>query len=366
MQAMQELAVTVNRTSAANALGMSRATEYRLRQTRPRPPVRRRTPAWTLSPEEVHAILTLLHSERFVDLAPAEIVAILQDEGTYLCSERTMYRLLAQAGEVRERRAQARRTAYQAPELLATGPNQVWSWDITKLRGPGKWNFFCLYVVLDIYSRMVTAWTVATRESADLACNLIAQACTDQGVSPGQLTIHADRGSAMTSKSVSDLLIDLDVHRSHSRPHVSNDNPYSEAQFKTLKYQPAFPDRFGSEQDARAFCRGFMAWYNDEHRHSGLCMLTPANVHYGQAQEILQRRHEVMLAAYAAHPERFSRPPRRHKPPAAAWINRPLEPAGHDGGRPRGTPAVPSRSAGVPGGAPPPAGVGGSAPEAAD
>ena len=332
---MEELAATVDVRSSVAALGLSRATYYRRRKTQTRPTVRRSSPAWTLSPQEVKAVLSHLHSERFIDKAPAEIVAILQDDGIYLCSERTMYRLLEQAGEVRERRAVARHTAYQAPELLATGSNQVWSWDITKLKGPGKWNYFCLYVVLDIFSRMVTAWTVATRESADMARDLIAQACADQDIPPNQLTIHADRGAAMTSKPVSQLLIDLDVSRSHSRPHVSNDNPYSEAQFKTLKYRPDFPERFGSEQDARVFSREFMAWYNGEHRHSGICMLTPASVHYGQAEAILLQRHRVMLAAYEAHPERFSRPPRRQHLPESVWINRPKALAGQDAGQHR-------------------------------
>ena len=234
-----------------------------------------------------------------------------------------MYRLLADADEVRERRAVARRGAYQAPELLATGPNQVWSWDITKLKGPGKWNYFCLYVILDIFSRFVTGFTVADRESAQLARDLIGQACEQQRIEPGQLTIHADRGSAMTSKPVSQLLLDLDVVRTHSRPHVSNDNPYSESHFKTLKYQPQFPDRFGCEEDARGFCRTFVPWYNVEHRHSGICMLTPATVHYGHAQQVLHRRHTVLLRAYQAHPDRFSHTPRPAELPSKVWINKP-------------------------------------------
>jgi len=319
---VEELAPTVGTVAACSALGVSRATLYRLRNPKPRIVHRRGAPAWALAPDEVERVLAVLHSERFVDLAPAEIVATLLDEGTYLCSERTMYRLLEQADEVRERRAVARHGRYAAPELVAARPNQVWSWDITKLKGPGKWNYFCLYVILDLFSRYMTGWMVALRESEDLAQQLIAETCEKQGVAPGQLTLHADRGAAMTSKSVAQLLVDLDVAKTHSRPHVSNDNPYSEAQFKTLKYRPEFPERFGSEQDARAFCHEFAGWYNNEHRHSGIAMLTPATVHYGQADEVLEQRHRIMQAAYAAHPERFSRRPQRQRLPERVWINR--------------------------------------------
>jgi putative transposase len=323
LAAVKELAAAMDTRTACDAVGVSRATYYR--QGRPRSYITRvrPEPAWALTPAEREQILAVLHSERFMDAAPAEIVATLLDEGIYLCSERTMYRLLAGADEVRERRAVVRRKAYQAPELLATGPNQLWSWDITKLKGPGKWNYFCLYVILDVFSRYVTGWTVASRESAELARELISQACEQQRITPGQLTVHADRGSAMTSKTVSQLLLDLDVTRTHSRPHVSNDNPYSESHFKTLKYRPEFPERFGSEGDARGFCREFMAWYNHEHRHSGICMLTPATVHYGRAEEVLRKRHAVLLQAYQAHPERFARPPRRQELPREVWINRP-------------------------------------------
>jgi putative transposase len=322
-QALTELTGTVGVERACAALGMSRASYYR--HLRPKATRVRgdASPPWSLSPEEAAEVLRVLHSDRFVDKAPAEIVATLLDDGVYLCSERTMYRLLAAHGELRERRAQVRRRSYKAPELLATGPNQVWSWDITKLKGPGKWNYFCLYVILDIFSRMITGWCLANRESADLAKDLIAQACLQQRVQPGQLTIHADRGSAMTSKPVSELLLQLDVVRSHSRPHVSNDNPFSEAQFKTLKYQAGFPARFGSEEDARLYCRGFVPWYNTEHRHSGICMLTPEMVHQGRAAQVLARRHAVMWRAYQANPDRFPRPPRRQELPGSVWINRP-------------------------------------------
>jgi putative transposase len=226
--------------------------------------------------------------------------------------------------EVRERRNQLRHPAYSKPELLATGPNQVWSWDITKLLGPVKWTYYYLYVILDIFSRYVDGWLVAERESATLAERLITATCEKQEIPAGQLTIHADRGTAMTAKSVALLLADLGVTRTHSRPHVSDDNPYSEAQFKTLKYHPTFPERFGSLQDARAFCQGFFPWYNTEHRHDGLGLLTPAAVHYGHVEEVLEQRRAVLATAYAAHPERFVRkPPEPLTPPTAAWINPP-------------------------------------------
>ena len=366
LEAAEELAAEVGTLAACATLGVSRATIYRLRHPRPRTVRQPGPPPWALGPEEVARILDVLHSERFVDVAPAEIVATLLDEGTYLCSERTMYRLLTEADEVRERRSVARHRRYAAPELVAERPNQVWSWDITKLKGPGKWNYFCLYVILDIFSRYVPGWMVALRESAELAEDLIAATCEKQDIAPGQLTVHADRGSAMTSKSVAELLVDLDVAKTHSRPHVSNDNPFSEAQFKTLKYRPEFPERFGSEQDARAFCRVLTDWYNNEHRHSGICMLTPATVHYGQAEAALEHRFQVMRQAYAAHPERFSRPPQRQRLPERVWINPPHpEPAERDGGRSQAPPAPPSRNARVQGMAPSPAGAGGSAPNPA-
>ncbi len=259
-----------------------------------------------------------------MDKAPAEVYASLLDEGTYLCSIRTMYRILAEANEVRERRRQARHPAYTKPELLATGPNQVWSWDITKLHGPAKWQHYSLYVIMDIFSRYVVGWMVANRESATLAQRLIAETIQKQQVQPGRLTIHADRGSSMRSKSVALLLGDMGITKTHSRPHCSNDNPYSEAQFKTLKYRPDFPDRFGSLEDARLFCRRFFRWYNRHHYHSGIALLAPEVVHYGQAEQVIHRRATVLKAAYESHPERFVRkPPTPALPPAAAWINRP-------------------------------------------
>jgi len=265
------------------ALGLPRATYYR-RRPQNAPPRRRPSPR-ALSDSERMAVLAVLHEPRFVDLAPAEVYATLLDEGQYLCSERTMYRVLAGHREVRERRDQLRHPHYAAPELLARRPNELWSWDITKLLGPAKWTYFYLYVMLDVFSRYVVGWMIAHRESATLAERFIHETCVRQGIERGQLTIHADRGSAMTSKPVAFLLADLGVNKTHSRPHVSNDNPFSEAQFKTLKYRPMFPDRFGSIQDARAHCHGFFTWYNTEHHHVGLGLLTPADVHHGLAEE---------------------------------------------------------------------------------
>jgi putative transposase len=277
-----------------------------------------------LSVAEQQAVRDVLHSDRFQDAAPAAVYATLLDEGTYLASERTMYRLLAAEGETRSRRDQLVHPAYAKPELLATTPNQVWSWDSTKLLGPAKWSYFYLYVILDIYSRYVVGWMVAHREQAELAERLIAETLAKQDISPDQLTLHADRGSSMTSKPVAFLLADLGITKTHSRPHVSNDNPYSESQFKTLKYRPGFPDRFASMEDARAFCQDFFRWYNTEHRHSGIGLLPPAVVHYGQAQDAYDTRSAVLAAAYAAHPERFVRhAPRPPQLPTAAWINPP-------------------------------------------
>jgi putative transposase len=269
-------------------------------------------------------VVDTLHSQRFVDKAPHEIYATLLDEGYYLCSIRTMYRILDQHGEVKERRNQLSHPTYQKPELLATGPNQVWSWDITKLLGPVKWSYYYLYVILDIFSRYVVGWMVAPCESAQLAKHLIEQTCNKQQIQPGQLTIHADRGSSMKSKPVAFLLADLGVTKTHSRPHTSDDNPYSEAQFKTLKYRPGFPGRFGSIEDARSFSQGFFPWYNNEHRHVGISLLTPEMVHYGLAREVLQARDTVLRTAYDAHPERFVRKVPQTPPlPPAAWINPP-------------------------------------------
>ena len=271
-------------------------------------------------------MLDALHGPRFVDKAPRQVYATLLDEGVYLCSIRTMYRILEANGEVRERRNQLRHPSYAKPELLATGPNQVWSWDITKLLGPAKWTYFYLYVILDIFSRYAVGWMVATRESKALATRLIDETIRKQRVESGQLTLHADRGSSMKSKPVAMLLADLGVTKTHSRPHTSNDNPFSESQFKTLKYRPEFPDRFGSIHDARAFCESFFPWYCAEHYHSGLGLLTPEMVHYGQADRAVAMRNQILTQAWTRHPERFTRgTPSASTPPKAVWINPPQD-----------------------------------------
>ncbi len=270
-------------------------------------------------------MLGVLHEERFQDWAPAAVQATLLDEGNYLCSTRTMYRILEQEGETRERRDQAIHPAYQKPELLATAPNQLWSWDITKLRGPAKWNYFQIYVMIDVFSRYVTGWMVAERESAELAKHFIEDTLQKHTIPPGQLTIHADRGKVMRSKPVAFLMADLGIAKTHSRPYVSNDNPYSESQFRTLKYRPGFPDRFGCIQDSRAFCQQFFTWYNDQHCHSGIALLTPSMVHFGQAPTVLTQRQLVLDAAYLAHPERFVRRAPNVQPlPGMVWINKPV------------------------------------------
>jgi putative transposase len=280
-----------------------------------------------LSTREREAVLSTLHSEHFQDSSPAQVYATLLDEGTYLCPERTMYRVLAAASEVRERRDQLRHPSYVKPELPATRPNQLWSWDITKLRGPAKWTCFCLYVILDVFSRYVAGWTVQYRESARVAEQLIEQALMQQNIQPGQLTIHADRGSSMTSRPAAFLLADLGVTRTHSRPYTSTDNPSSEAQFRTPRYRPDFPDRFEAIEHARNFCREFFPWYNHEHRHSSLGLMTPAAIHYGEAARLHEARARVLLAAHAAHPRRFvNGPPSPPALPAATWINRPAIP----------------------------------------
>jgi putative transposase len=331
-EAITAMAPRIGTRAACRAAGVAQASWYRRHRASPpphrRPPVphQDRVQPRALAPGERQAILDALHSPRFADLAPGEAWAILLDEGTYLGSQSTFYRLLRRAGETRERRRQAVHPAAVKPELLASGPNQVWSWDITKLHGPAKWTYYYLYVILDIHSRYVTGWMLAPGESAVLAEKLIAATCAKQGISRGQLTIHADRGSSMTSKPVTFLLADLGVIQSHSRPHVSNDNPYSEAQFKTLKYRPGFPARFGSIEAARAHCQAFFAWYNHDHRHSGIGLHTPADLHHGRAPAVRRARAATLTAAYAAHPERFTTsPPQPPRIPATAWINPPQD-----------------------------------------
>jgi putative transposase len=324
--AAESLAQTVGRAPACRALGIPRASFYRSlgQEKQPSPAAPRPTPARALTEPERQAVLEQLHSERFQDKPPPQVYATLLDEGKYLCSIRTMYRLLEQHHELRERRNQLTHPSYQKPELLATAPNQVWSWDITKLLGPAKWTYFYLYVILDIFSRYAVGWMVAPRESAALAQCLIRETCRKQRIEPGQLTLHADRGSPMRAKPVAFLLADLGVTKSHSRPYVSDDNPFSESQFKTLKYRPEFPDRFGSIEDARGLCQVFFPWYNTEHHHSGIGLLTPETLHYGRAEEVIQRRQEVLSQAYERNPERFVRArPKPPDKPTAVWINPP-------------------------------------------
>jgi len=333
MDAVTCLSATVGVEPACAALGVARASYYRRRpllgpstveqfpiQCIPRP-----TPARALCADERLAVRAVLNSERFQDCSPAAINATLLDEGQYLCSTRTMYRILTEDGATRQRRDHLTHPQYQKPELLATAPNQLWSWDITKLRGPAKWTYFYLYVVLDVFSRYVVGWMVAPRESAELASRLIEESCEKQKIEPDQLALHADRGSAMRSKTVALLLADLSVTKTHSRPYTSNDNPFSESQFRTMKYRPAFPDRFGCIQDSRAFCQTFFPWYNDDHRHSGIGMMTPAMVHHGLSSAVRENRQSVLDAAYRLHPERFvGQPPRPHLLPTEVWINKPL------------------------------------------
>jgi putative transposase len=322
---LDELGAVTSTVRACHLLGRSRATRYR----RLAPPVagplpRRPTPPNALCEAERQQVLTLLRSEEYCDLAPAQVWARLLDDGVYLCSIRTMYRLLAAAGESRERRRQRTHPANKKPELLATKPNAVWSWDITKLASATRGTYYELYVIIDIFSRYVVGWTVAAAETGELAKEFIEGVYLEQGITQGALTLHADRGTSMTSKPVAQLLVDLGVERSHSRPHVSNDNPYSEAAFKTLKYCPAFPRRFGSIEDARAFCKVFFDYYNHEHRHSGIGLHTPASVHYGTALAIRDQRANVLDAAFAANPDRFrGQRPTPPKLPTMAWINDP-------------------------------------------
>ena len=323
MIAIAEVAPEVGVRAACGALDVARASFYRAHQP-PGDPAQRKAPPRALSSEERGEVLDVLHSERFVDKSPVEAWATLLDEGTFLCSVRTMYRILEAHQEVRERRNQLRHPSYNKPELLATAPNQVWSWDITKLLGPAKWTYFYLYVIMDIFSRYTVGWMVAHRESAVLAQRLIDATCEKEAIEPGQLLIHADRGPSMTSKTLALLMADLGITKSHSRPYTSTDNPFSESQFRTMKYRPEFPDRFGCIQDVRAFGQTFFHWYNFDHRHSGIGYLTPAALHHGLAETITTTRIATLEQAYAATPERFVKgKPRPPAVPSAVWINPP-------------------------------------------
>jgi transposase InsO family protein len=318
-------------TAACAALGISRASVHRRRNHLCRPaatPRARPKPRRSLTMLERQTVLDLMREPHFVDLAPAEIYASLLDRGVYHCSIRTMYRILAEHDEVRERRQQLRHPVYSKPELIAEGPNQVWSWDITKLMGPAKWTYFYLYVIIDIFSRRIVGWCVADTETASLFKALFEDTLAKQPVSAGQLTLHADRGPAMTAKATALLLADLGVTKSHSRPYTSNDNPFSESHFKTLKYQPQFPQRFGSIEDAKAFCRAFFDWYNRDHHHAGIGLMTPDQVHYGQADAVHAARQNTLDNAFQANPDRFVRKsPTPPEKPTAAWINPPIQKA---------------------------------------
>lgn len=337
---IQEMAQQMPVSVACAALALPRSQYYRQQQP-PQAPAAA-TPVETavgkphpraLSAAETATVHELLTSARFQDMSPYEVYGTLLDEECrYLCSIRTMYRILQRHGQTTPRGRQRARAAYKKPELLATAPNQVWSWDITKLRGPRKWTYYYLYVMLDIFSRYVVGWHIAPRESAAVAQELIAACCLEQGIAQEQLTIHADRGGPMTAKAVAQLLADLGVTRTHTRPYTSNDNPYSEAQFKTMKYRPDYPDRFGSLPDARAWARPFFRWYNHEHRHSALSLMTPATIHAGRGAAVLQQRRKILSAAYAAHPERFVQGrPQPGSLPEAVWINPPAPSKEDDG-----------------------------------
>lgn len=319
----EQLGQQIGFRAACQALGVPRSSLYRQRQPAAAGKARPK-PSRTLSPEEKTEVRRVLNSERFQDASPRQVYATLLDEQIYLCHWRTMYRILKEHDEVRERRRQVRRSSYVKPELLATGPNQLYSWDITKLKGPVPWSYYYLYVIIDVFSRYVVGWLLAEEESAQLAEQLIAQTCAKQGIEPGQLTLHSDRGSVMKSKPVAQLLSDLGVSKSHSRPYVPDDNPFSEAQFKTLKYQPDFPQRFGSFAQAQAWARRIFDWYNNDFYHTSLGLLTPATVHCGLAQQVQAQRQQVLQAAFQAHPDRFVRgAPSQPSLPTEVWINPP-------------------------------------------
>nr|WSZ99968.1 IS3 family transposase [Streptomyces sp. NBC_00857] len=328
--ALEDLTAVVGRVKACAALGVSRATYYRHHRQSPapaRPRRERRRHPRALEAAEEERVLEVLRSVEFVDMAPGEIYAVLLDRGIYLCSESTMYRLLRKRGEVRERRRQATHPPREKPELVTESPDRVWSWDITKLKGPVKGSYFCLYTIIDIYSRYTAGWMLATHENKELAEQFLSSTIAKYEVERGQLTVHSDRGSPMVAENVAQMMSNLGVTKSHSRPKTSNDNPYSESQYKTLKYRHDFPDRFGCIEDARTWCERFFDWYNLEHRHSGIAMHTPFDVHFGLAEQLRETRADILNAVYARHPERFVRKaPEPPKLPEAAWINKPDQP----------------------------------------
>lgn len=343
IEVVKEYSPALGVRNSCQILGIPRSSLYLAHRNQTRGMRQRSTSPRAMRHEEKLMVLGKLNSAEYQDQSPREVYANLLDEGKYLCSWRTMYRILGENQEVKERRDQLRHPNYVKPELLATKPNQLWSWDITKMLGPTKWTYYYLYTILDVFSRYVVGWMLAERESASLAEALIATTCVRQGIERGQLTIHADRGSSMTSKPVMLLMADLGVTRTHSRPHVSNDNPFSESQFKTMKYRPDYPGHFGCLQDARSWAEGFFRWYNHEHHHGGIGFLTPASVHFGKAEQVQAKRQKVLQAAYDRHPERFVRGvPRPAELPRAVWINPPhaerllVEPFHEQGALPEG------------------------------
>ena len=325
MEMSKSLSASIGVVAACGVLGLPRSYWYRQQQPHENKPPRRAPPR-TLSDEACEQIRTVLNSERFRNQAPRQIYATLLDEGVYYCHWRTMYRILAQHDEVQERRQQRTHPRYTKPELLATAPNQLWSWDITKLKGEVRLTYYYLYVILDIYSRYVVGWLLDTAESEQAAHKLIVQTCTKQGIIPGQLTLHADRGPSMMAKSVEQLLLDLDVAKSHSRPYTPNDNPFSEAHFKTLKYRPDYPGRFASYEQSAAWAATLFEWYNNQHYHTALKLMTPVSVHYGFESQVRAQRQQVLEQAYRAHPERFVQGAPALQPlPATVWLNPPKE-----------------------------------------
>jgi len=344
IDAVEELRETTGAAEASRVLSVPRSSIYRARHPKPEP-APRGTPARALQPEEKAEVRAILNSERFCDSTPREVYATLLDEGRYLCDWRTMYRVLEEHDEVRERRNQRPATRQDKPELRATAQNQVWTWDISFLKGPGC--FYYLYTIIDMYSRYIVGWMIADRESAELAEKLISETCAKQGIERGELVLHSDRGSAMRSQTVSALLKTLGVTKSHSRPYTPTDNPYSEAHFKTMKYSPHYPGQFNGIKHSRRWTRAFVQWYNHEHHHSGLGLLTPATVHYGEVDRVRMQRQQALDAAYAAHPGRFvNGRPTAPEPPKEVWINRPKR--NHDDETLSTGPAASAREPGAP------------------
>ena len=326
MDAAVEIIADVGVQPVVDALGLCRATFYRRRlgpaPTRePSPP-----PARALAAGERAEVLDALHSDEYLDASPAEVYSDLLSRGKYICSIRTMYRVLESANEVRERRNRAKHPVYAKPELVATAPNQVWSWDISKLRTGKPFSYLFLYVILDIFSRYVVGWMVAERENSNLATLLIEETYRRHGVEPEQLILHADNGPQMVSGTTVQLCAKLGIMRSHNRPYVSNDNPFSESHFATAKQHPLFPKTFGGLDDGLAWGRKFFPWYNEKHSHSGLAYLTPHQVHTGTYVNVMEKRQAALDAAFARNPERFVKgPPKTGKLPEAVWINPPEE-----------------------------------------